>query len=165
MIETATNHSRGFYFALPRLLVSFLGERPLRSENSFGEALFAGAIAVVLPWLALLELTGSFQCSLGWLSAIALLAAVTPLWLIVFYLNSLLIGLFRRARVLRNYTNRTLQGVVALIIVTLSSVCVAFSESHIRWAGLMTLTLIALDLFAAVALPLANDPPSSAVKE
>jgi hypothetical protein len=165
MTDTAINHSRGFYFALPRLLVSFLGERPLRCENNFGEALFAGAMAVFLPWLALLELTGTLECSLGWVSAIVLLAAVTPLWLIVFYLNSLLIGLFRKGRLMRNYTNRTIQGAAALIIVALSSVCIAFSHSAIRWIGLAMLTLIALDLFAAVALPLANDPPSSLVKE
>jgi hypothetical protein len=51
-----------------------------------------------------------------------------------------------------------------LIIVTLSSVCIAFSESLVHWLGIAMLTLIALDLLAAVALPLANDPPSS-VKE
>jgi hypothetical protein len=165
MTTTATNHSRGFYFALPRLLLSFLGERPFHAENNFGEALFAGGIAVALPWLALLEVTGAFDCPLGWMSAIALLAAVFPLWLIVFYLNSLLIRLFRKAQLFKNYANRTLQNAVVLGIVTLCSLYLAFSESFIRWIGVTMLTLIALDLFSAVALPLANDPPSSPVRE
>jgi hypothetical protein len=164
MRHATIDYSHGFYFALPRLLVCFLGERPLRSENNFGEALFAGGILLVLPWLALLELTGAFRCRLGWLSAMALLAAVIPLWLILFYLNSLLIGICRKARLLTNYPNRMVQHALALTIVVLSSVVVAFSESFIHWLGIAMLTLIALDLFAAVALPLTNDPPSS-VKE
>src|SRR3954471_17394695 len=91
IMQTAADHSHGFYFALPRLLVSFLGERPSRSENNFAEASLVAAIAVLVPWLALLELTGAFTGSLGGLSAIALLAAVIPLWLLLFYVNSLLL--------------------------------------------------------------------------
>ena len=163
MMNAATDHSRGFYFALPRLLISFLGERPLRAENNFGEALFAGAVAVVVPWLALLELAHT-TCWLGWITATALLAVVIPLWLIVFYLNSLLIKVLRSAGLLKSYTNRALQNGLAFIVIILSSLCIAFSESPMRWLGLVMLTLISLDLFAAVALPLANDPPSSAVK-
>src|SRR4051794_16152272 len=161
IMQTAADHSHGFYFALPRLLVSFLGERPFRAENNFEEALVAGGIGVVLPLLALLQATGAFDYSLGCTSAIALLAAVIPFWLIVFYLNSLLIGVFRKGRLFKHYTNRTLQNAVVLGMLTLCSLYLAFSESLIRWIGFAMLTLIALDLFAAVALPLANDPPSS----
>jgi len=164
-MQDGTQYSRGFYFALPRLFLSLLGGRPIRSENNFAEALWAGGIAILLLWLALLDMTGAFHCSLGWLSAVTLLAAIIPLWLILFYLNSLLIGLCRKARLLSNYTNRAVQHALALVIVALSSGRLAFSESFVHWIGIAVLTLIAVDLFAAVALPLANHPPSAMVRE
>jgi hypothetical protein len=165
LMHERTDYSGGFHFALPRLFLSLLGERPIRSENNFAEALWAGAIAILLPWLALLDMTGAFHCSLGWLSAIALFAAIIPLWLILFYLNSLLIALCRRTRLLTNYPNRTMQHALALIMIALSSARLAFSESLVHWIGIAVLTLIAVDLFAAVALPLAHDPPSATVRE
>jgi hypothetical protein len=154
MKPSQTNEHPGSYFALPRLIRALLGEEVARAENNIAEAVVAGTIVLLIPCLAGIQLWALSDDRLCWLAAILLLPAIIPFWLLTLYACSVVIGFTRRCGLLHKIENRTIQHVLVWATIAAMSAFLAFSDSMLHWIGTAVFSLIAINLFAAVSLPL-----------
>lgn len=149
-----------FYFALPRLLAKWRGGDASRAEKNTGEAWAANLAIYVISYLYF----GSWipRPATSWLVAlmfIALAFLVWLFWLLMLYLNSVILKLLHGLGLLRSLPIRRGQGV---LIVTTS---VAMAVALVQGGGLggemaaLWLTATAMNLAAAGILAFSNGKP------
>lgn len=142
-----------FYFALPRLFNRIRGGSDRISESNAVEAYFGSIAAFMMSFLFAWQLFAG-RCT-GWRAiavGILLLFAVSGFWLLVFYINSLIIKTLRIAGIFRQMANRYAQDILIEIIVAVFACELATSISWTRWIGIFCLFLLGLNLATALFL-------------
>jgi hypothetical protein len=138
----------GYYFALPRLCALLRGHDAERSENNWAEA-YVGGVAVYGISCAMLIA----QARAGALLAIAFFCVAWIGWVVVLYLNSVVVRGLRRLGIFHNLANPRAQNV---IIGVESTACALALTMHPQWQmlGWGWLLLVAGNTAAAVLLHL-----------
>jgi hypothetical protein len=146
------------YFSLFRLLARMRGGSSERSENNWIEAHTFGWIIYLI----------SFAFAAQWLSfetawwklivdLIALAFAIWIAWLIILYINLLLIGLLRLCGFCRGVSNRRMQSVLIMALTTTLALQLACTDSWIRIIGEAWLLGVAANFFSFLVLSLIDN--------
>lgn len=141
------------YFWLFRLLARMRGGSGKRSENNWLEAHSVGWIIYLISFAFGAQLLWSKTA--GWkllVDLIALAFAIWIAWLIILYLNLLLIRLLRLCGFCRETSNRVVQSVLILALTTALSLQLAFSDSWLRVIGMGWLLVVAANFFSLLVL-------------
>jgi hypothetical protein len=144
-----------FYFALPRLLALFRQGDTRRAEMNGVEA-WTGNIAIFV--VSCLFFARFLPDDLAWwLAAPALIALpflVVLFWLLVLYLNSLILELLRSCRLFRSLPQRRGQAVLIGTLTTAMALQLTQRGSFSGEVGAIWLVAVAMNLGAAVILAL-----------
>jgi hypothetical protein len=149
------NESGVAYFALPRLIQQWRGGSPARSENNWIEACVASAGIYLMSYVFAANFVLE-RLSL-WSSIfvfVLLLPGIWILWLIVLYLNSLIVKACWICGALTRSPRNRIQGVLVGTLTTLIAANVAMSGTWLRWIGVIWIIVVTLNLIAAVLLAL-----------
>src|ERR1700741_5295001 len=142
-----------FYFCLLRLLSKGWAGRARLSEGTSLEAHAGSLIIFAITYFFFVNI-GSAQLR-GWKMSAAYLAlafAVWIFWLVVLYLNSVLIEGFRIFGLFQTTSNRRVQDFLVGILLSLFAIELWIGESWTRWLGLLWLTFVSLNILAALLL-------------
>jgi hypothetical protein len=142
-----------YYFALPRLLNRIRGGSDKISESNAAEAYFGSIVALVVSFLFARQLFGGPR-PVGQAIAIGslLFFAVSIFWLLVFYVNSLVIKILRTGGIFRKMANRHAQDILIEIIVGVLAYELSIFVSWTRWLGIFCLLLLGANVVAALLL-------------
>ena len=142
----------GFAFALPRLVARFAGRKSRRAEFSGAEAYGLGilvfGINCVLVARAFLPIVRPF--ALYGFVLFFLPFAVWLAFLLLYYLNSLVITLFRKLGLYSAVTNNPFQHAVIMSLTTLIALhflgddCDWVESLGIFWLGLLGLNILSI---------------------
>jgi hypothetical protein len=150
----------GYAFALPRLLARLAGREARRAELSAAEAYGLGVLVFGMSCMfvarALLPMVRPFLLSLLVLFLVPF--AVWIAFLLLYYLNSLVVALLRRLRFYSAITNNPFQHVVIMSLTTL--IAFHFLGDECRWAnslGLFWLGLLGLNFLAILVEKLSDE--------
>jgi hypothetical protein len=146
------------YFSLFRLLAGMRGGSSERSENNWIEAHSLGWIIYLISFAFAAQLLSSQTA--GWkliVDLIALAFAIWIAWLIIFYINLLLIGLVRLCGFCRGVSNRRVQSVLIMALTTALALQLACIDSWIRVIGLGWLLGVAANFFSFLVLRLIDN--------
>jgi len=155
------NESKGAYFALPRLLAGWRGRTVARSENNGTEAYLASVGIYLVSYLFAARLLLPGLCF--WTSALVLLfllAGIWIFWLLVLYLNSLIVKAIHALGLWTHLSRNRLQDVLVEIVVTAFAAFLVIAGSWPRWVGAIWIGIVVLNLMAAVLLRLRYDQPN-----
>jgi hypothetical protein len=147
------NRSPRFYFALPRLLALMRNGDTRRAEVNSVEA-WAGNIAIfAVSYLFFARfVAGRLAWWLAPLALIALAFLVLLFWLLVLYLNSLILELLRRCGLFRSLPQRRGQGVLLAAVTTAMALQLAQTRSLSGEIASIWLVAVAMNLGAAIIL-------------
>ena len=139
-----------YFFSLPRLIATLRGHNVERSERNWLEANVAGTAihVVVFVFVARLLLAGLPS----WQQALLILPFVVflwILWLILFYVNSLLIRVLRMLGLFHRRSDARAQGFVICLITTLCAVLLVIADSWMQVIGIFWIVLVSANLLAA----------------
>lgn len=141
----------GYAFALPRLVARLAGRKPRRAEFSGAEAYGLGilvfGISCVFVARALLPMVRPFALYL--LVLFFLPFAIWIAFLLLYYLNSLVIALFRKLGLFSAVTNNPFQHVVIMSLTT--GIACFFLRDECDWVkslGVFWLGLLSLNVFS-----------------
>ncbi len=155
MTNTKSKIPVGFYFSLPRLLSRATGRGFHFSEGGFSETYLGGLAVLLIPYLFLVDLVINHLA--GWTAfvvGVALLFAIWIFWLVVLYLNSVMIEVLHDLGFFRKVTGRHLQDIFVGIIITFFASELSILNSWVRWIGIFWLIILAMNLLAALSLAL-----------
>ena len=148
-----------FYFAFPRLIQRLLGGTALRGENNWIEAYGTGVVMYLISYfyaVGWFELRRDF-----WLSLLALLPLAFGMWvfwLVVVYLNSLIIRGLRVAGWLDRASKAAAQSVLLTALTTFFAFDLARLNSIVRWLALSWFVILTLNLVSALILMFVDQP-------
>ena len=142
-----------FYFPFPRLLAKWSGRETVRSERNWLEAISVGILVHLVAYAFAFE-RFLLSSTLTWqlLLFIPLAFLVWVFWMIVLYLNSLLIKLLRAGGLLGMMPDRGAQGLIICTMNTGFAWQLVRAESWPRVVGLLWMAAVALNLLAALLL-------------
>lgn len=149
-----------FYFALPRLLSKMRGGNASRAETNATEAWLGGVGIYSVSYLyfaGYIFAVSSYPLRALLLVVLAFL--VWLFWLLVFYLNSLILKLLDAVGLLRALPARRGQSVLLVIIATAMSAALVQRGSFVGEIGAIWLTATAMNLAAAAVLAFSNGEP------
>src|SRR5205085_1068231 len=137
------------YFALPRLLAKMRGGDATRAEQNNAEAWSAHLAIYLISYLCFAGLIGHFMVW-PWrvLIFIALAFFVWLFWLVVLYLNSLILKMVRRLNPFGSPPIRRGQGVLVATLATAMAVVLLQRGSISAEIGAIWLTATAMNLIA-----------------
>ncbi len=144
----------GYAFALPRLAARLAGRKPRRAEFSGGEAYGLGLLVFGISCVFVARLLPVVRPVA--LQGIVLFLLPFAIWigfLILYYLNSLVVALLRRLRLYRASTNNPVQHFVIMSLTT--GIAVYFLRDECTWVkslGVFWLALLGANLFSIVVL-------------
>ena len=142
-----------FYFALPRLFAKFRGGDTSRAEKNGSEA-WAASLAVYA--ISYLYFAGFVPDNLSrWMRALILIALaflVWLFWLLMLYLNSLILKLVHGLGLFRSLPMRRGQSVLVASLATVMAVALVLRDSLVSEVGAIWLIATALNLVAALIL-------------
>ena len=144
-----------FYFSLPRLLSKGLAGRSHRSEGTSLEAHAGSLIIFAITYFFFVDFGGAHLT--GWKMSAAYLifaVAVWIFWLVVLYLNSVLIEAGHLFGLFRTTPNRRVQDFLVGLLLTLFAIELWIGDSWRRWVGVGWLAFLSLNVAAAVLLGL-----------
>lgn len=143
----------GYYFALPRLLTKMQGGNANRSERSWIEANVVGLSVFGISYLFLARL---LPASDAWWAHLLILAprmfATFLFWLLVLYLNAVLLKLVRGCGFRGGGSDSRMQVVLVTVQTTIFALCLMRTGSWTRVVGVIWLIGVALNLIAAALL-------------
>jgi len=142
----------GFAFALSRVVARCAGRKPRRAEFSGAEAYGLGllvfGISCVFVARALLLFVRPMAVYLMVLLILPIASWIA--FLLLYYLNSLVIAILRRLRLYSAVTNNPFQHVVIMLLISLIALSFLFEEPvwvkplGIFWLGLLSFNLISI---------------------
>lgn len=144
---------RYFYFALPNLASRLRGQIRERVEGD--------PIEARLPGLAIFIVTCSFAFKMsanrlsGWqleFFIVALPFTAFFFWVVILYLNSLVVRLLRTIDLFKSVPNNRAQSVLICGLTTLFAGTLAISASWMRFVGFAWIAGLALNLAAAAVI-------------
>jgi hypothetical protein len=146
-----------FYFSLLRLLALWRGADARRAENNAAEAWLAGVAIYLISYLFFAQFIPAdlklWQVTLL-LTALAFL--VWLFWLLVLYLNSLVIKLLRPCGLFRTIPTRRAQSILLGTWATAMAFDLLGSGSWMGEAAAIWLVAVAMNLAAAAVLAFRN---------
>ena len=161
MNET-TNSGPHFYFSLPRFIAWLRGGGTRRSESNAIEAWLVGLMMYVIHYLFFVHY---FPPRLApWPTALLLVVLafwVWLFWLLLLYLNSVIIHLCRLGGLFRTISTRRAQSILWGILTTAMACALLQDNPWVREIGAIWLVAVALNLASAVVLALSNATRSS----
>lgn len=150
-----------FYFALPRLLAKMRGADASRAEQNNFEAWAANLAIYLISYFYFLGLIPAPAGGLLRLAAFVALAFVVWIfWLLVLYLNSLILKLARILGGFHATPTRRGQSVLIVIVTTAMATGLLQYGSWLGELGAIWLVATAMNLTAAVILALTNGEPT-----
>jgi hypothetical protein len=151
----------GYYFALPRLVRKFCGENARRAEGSWAEAHFVGVLVYLISYVFAARLVLLYLSPWALASALfGLLFAIWIFWLIILYLNSLIVKLCRRWDLFTDLSGNRIQSVLIAILTSIFAAELMASGLWLRWLGALWIGAVALNLAAAFLLAILYDERS-----
>ncbi len=150
MKETTTREV-GYAFALPRLVARLAGRKARQAEFSGAEAYSLGALVFAISCVfvarALLPLVGPLALQL--LVLFFLPFAIWGAYLLLYYVNSLLIAPFRKLKLYTAVTNNPFQHVVIMSLTTVLALTLARADTAwMRSLGVFWLVILSLNILA-----------------
>ena len=148
-----------FYFSLPRLVAKICGGDPRRAETNAIEAWAGSLIFYLISYVffaAQFIPTGLPR----WLTALLLVAVtffVWLFWLLLLYINSLIIKMQQLCGLFRTIPIRRAQSILLGISMTAMACTLLTRGSWMRCVGLFWLLAVAANLTAAFILALSNE--------
>jgi hypothetical protein len=152
------NESDGNYFAVPRLLRMFFGKNARRSEGSWAEAHFIGVAVYLISYFFAAHLL--LPCLSPWILLPALLGLIFVvwfLWLIVLYLNSLIVKLCWAWGLFTDLSGNRVQSVLIGILTSVFAAELMTAGGWMRWIGIAWIAGVMLNLSAALLLALKDE--------
>jgi hypothetical protein len=146
------------YFSLFRLLARMRGGSSKRSEDNWIEAHGVGWMIYLVSFAFGAQLLWSK--TVGWkfiVDLIALAFAIWLAWLIILYLNLLLIRLLRLCGACREISNRVLQSVLIMALTTALALQLVRSDSWLRVIGMGWLLVVAANFLSFLVLSLIDN--------
>ena len=150
-----------FYFALPRLLAKMRGGASIRAEQNNVEAWSANVAIYLVSYVYFAGFVPPFD---GWwlrpLIFVALAFLVWLFWLVVLFVNSLILKLLGDVGLLRSLPVR--RGQAVLIVITTTAMAVALLQRGPVAAEIGAIWLVAttMNLLAATILAFTNGEPA-----
>ena len=146
-----------FYFAFPRLLSKMRGGGAARAERNAMEA-WCGSLAIyAISYLYFAALVPEpWRWWTRALFFVALAFLVWLFWLVMLYLNSLILKLLSRINLLRSLPMRRGQSILVAATATAMAVALAQRESIVSELGALWLIATAMNLTAAAILAFSN---------
>ncbi|MFN2622173.1 MAG: hypothetical protein ABR611_04945 [Chthoniobacterales bacterium] len=152
-----------FYFALPRLLAKMRGGDAARAERNAAEAWF-GSLGIYA--ISYLFFAGFVPDAWSWwtraLFFVTLAFLVWLFWLVMLYLNSLILKLLHSVNLFRSLPTRRGQSVLVAATATVMAAALAQRDSMVSELGAIWLIATAFNLVAAVILAFSNGDPARA---
>lgn len=149
--------SPSFYFSLPRLLAKFRGGDTARAEKNATEAWAASLAVYAISYLYFADFVS--DALRWWMRALIFMALaflVWLFWLLVFYLNSLLLKLVHSLGLFRSLPMRRGQSVLIATTATAMAIALVQRDSFASEVGAVWLIATALNLVAAMILAFNN---------
>lgn len=150
-----------FYFALPRLLAKLRGGDCSRAEQNGLEAWVANLAIYLISFLYFAGLIPQFD---RWWTRVPILIALAFLvwlfWLLMLYLNSLILKLLRSCGLFRALPIRRGQGVLIGVAATAMAVALLQRSPLVSEIGAIWLTATAMNLAAAAILAFNHGDPA-----
>ena len=142
-----------FYFALLRLMTLLRGGDATRAENNGIEAWFGGLAINLISYLFFAQLIpGDLPLWQRALLLVLLAFFVWLFWLVVLYINSLIIKFMRSCGLFSSIPIRRLQSVLLGISATAMAGGLLQTDSWSREIASIWLVMVAMNLFAAAVL-------------
>lgn len=142
-----------FYFSLPRLIALFRGGDPSRAETNPVEAQVAGGAMYLISFLFFAQFVpASFKVWQSALSFMALVIFIALFWLVVLFLNSLIIKLLRLGGILQGIPIRRAQSILLGISTTTMAWSLLQRASWMGEIAAIWVTAVGLNLAAAIVL-------------
>jgi hypothetical protein len=143
----------GFYFGFPRLIQKLLGGSAARSESNWLEAYATGVLMYVLSYCyAVFWFELRRDSILSLLALVPLAFAMWIFWLIVVYVNSLVIRALRIAGVLSRDAKRQAQSVLIAALTSLFAYQLVRLNSPLRWLAFGWFVIVALNMLSSAIL-------------
>jgi hypothetical protein len=146
-----------FYFALPRLLAMLRGGDPERAEQNSAEAWVAGVATYIISYVFF---AGFIPDTTAWwvtgLMLLALAFLVWLFWLLMLYLNSLILKLLHALGLFRSLPARRGQSVLVGTTATVMALGLLERGSLAGELGAIWLIALVMNLSAAVILAFRN---------
>ena len=156
MNETVNSGPR-FYFSLPRFIALLRGGDTRRAETNVMEAWFAGLMMYLIHYLFFAHFIPPRLSP--WLTALLLIVLafwVWLFWLLLLYLNSVIINLLRLGGLFRTVATRRTQSILWGIITTAMACELLKDSPWVREIGAIWLVAVALNLASAAVLAFSN---------
>lgn len=152
----------GFYFSLLRLMAMLRGGDAKRAENNGAEAWLGGLAIYLISYLFFAQFVPSdlrfWQAGL-WFAALAFV--VWLFWLLVLYLNSLIIKFLRLCGFFRAIPDRRAQSILLGTAATAMALSLLQRGSWITEAAAIWLIAVTMNLAAAAILAFRNGSRAS----
>ncbi|MDQ6765961.1 MAG: hypothetical protein M3Z22_07675 [Verrucomicrobiota bacterium] len=142
-----------FYFAASRLIAAQFGWSAQRCEGSWLEANLVGGLEHLIWFAFAAHLL--FHRAAMWQKLALLMPAALLLWLgwlLVLYVNSVVIGLLRSCGLLRDFTNARVQSVLLGIVTTAFAFQLLNDGSVSSVFAFAWMAVVAVNLLAAAVL-------------
>ena len=148
------NNRKAFYFSLFRLLATLRGRGPARTESNALEAWLVGLMVYLVHYLffAALWIPPNYSAWLTTLLVVALAFWIWLFWLLLVYLNSLVIRLLHLGGFFRAIPRRRLQSALWGIVTTAMAWTLLDGSPAFREVGAIWLVAVAMNLAAAIIL-------------
>jgi hypothetical protein len=156
-MNPTVNTGPQFYFSLPRFIALLRGGDTRRAESNAVEAWLVGLMMYLVHYLFFAHFIPLHLSP--WLTALLLIVLafwVWLFWLLLLYLNSVIIKLLHLGGLFRTIPTRRAQSIL-LVIFTTAMACALLK--HSPWAheiGAIWLVAVALNLASAVVLAFSN---------
>ncbi|HMG04639.1 MAG TPA: hypothetical protein VK581_04210 [Chthoniobacterales bacterium] len=157
MNETTNNGPR-FYFSLLRCIAMLRGGDARRSESNATEAWLVGLMIYLIHYLFFATQLIPSQIT-PWLSALLLVAAafwVWLFWLLLLYINSVIIKLLQLCGLLRAIPIRRIQSILWGIVTTAMACSFLQNSGWVRELGAIWLVAVGMNLISAAVLAFSN---------
>jgi hypothetical protein len=142
-----------FYFSLLRLLTLLRGGDATRAENNGIEAWFGGLAINLISYLFFAQfIPGDLELWQRALLLVLLAFFVWLFWLVVLYINALIIKFVRSCGLFSSIPTRRLQSVLLGISATAMAGGLLQTDSWSREIASIWLVMVAMNLFAATVL-------------
>lgn len=146
-----------FYFSLPRFIALLRGGDTRRSESNAVEAWLVGLIMYLVHYLFFAHFLPPHLAP--WLSALLLIVLafwVWLFWLLLLYLNSVIIQLLRLGGLFRTVATRHAQSILWGLVTTAMACALLKDSPWVREIGAIWLVAVAMNLASAVVLVFSN---------
>jgi hypothetical protein len=151
-----------FYFALPRLIATMRGADGRRAETNGTEAWVGNVAIYLINYLFFAQfIPAHLPLWQRALLLVGILFLVWLFWLLVFYLNSLIIELLRHLGLFRSIPIRRAQSILLGAWATAMAVDLLERGSWIGEVASIWLVAVAMNLAAAAVLAFRHEPSRS----